>query len=89
MTDRPPPTGRKVRPHPYRGSKILTVRVPQELLDLMDELVRHSETRRVESPHTRSSFILAAIEEKIKKMARSARREHGIPEAYERDQYPS
>ena len=55
-----------------KGSPVVTVRIPDELLELMDEIIARSAATRKESPWSRSSFIIAAIEEKIEKMARSA-----------------
>jgi hypothetical protein len=52
----------------------------------MDEIIADSTHTRRDGPWTRSSFIVAAIEEKIEKMARSAgMSESPLPESYRRD----
>jgi metal-responsive CopG/Arc/MetJ family transcriptional regulator len=69
-----------------RGSPVLSVRIPVELLALVDEVIALSAATRKDGPWTRSSFIVAAIEEKLEKMARSAgKSESPLPEAYGRD----
>jgi hypothetical protein len=59
-----------------RGSPVLTVRIPAELLQLVDEAVARSVYTRKEGPWTRSSFAVAALEEKLQKMARSNGKVH-------------
>lgn len=69
-----------------KGSPVLSVRIPVELLALVDEVIARSAATRKDSPWTRSSFIIAAIEEKLEKMARSAgKSESPLPESYGRD----
>lgn len=69
-----------------RGSPVVTVRIPAELLELVDEIIARSADTRKDGPWTRSSFIVKAIEEKIAKMARSAgKSESPLPESYGRD----
>jgi hypothetical protein len=69
-----------------RGSPILSIRIPTELLELVDQAVARSVDTRKDGPWTRSSFILAAIEEKLKKMARSAgKAQSPVPKRYQRD----
>jgi hypothetical protein len=69
-----------------RGSPRLTVRIPAELLALVDEAVARSVHSRRDGPWTRSSFTIAAIEEKLAKRARSAgRKESPLPPTYRRD----
>ena len=69
-----------------RGSPILSIRIPAELLELVDQAVARSVDTRKDGPWTRSSFIVAAIEEKLKKMARSAgKAESPLPATYRRD----
>jgi hypothetical protein len=68
---------------PGKGSPLLAVCVPAELLALVDEAVARSAGTRTAGPWTRSSFIHAAVEEKLAKMARSAGRERSpLPPAY-------
>jgi hypothetical protein len=67
-----------------RGSPLVSIRIPAELLEQVDQKVTRSATRR-DVPWTRSSFIVAAIEEKLKKMARSAKHQSPIPPTYRRD----
>jgi hypothetical protein len=69
-----------------RGSPLVSVRIPAELLELVDQVVARSVDTRPDGPWTRSSFIVAAIEEKLKKMARSAgKSESPLPPTYRRD----
>jgi hypothetical protein len=69
-----------------RGSPVLTVRIPAELLALVDQAVARSVHSRRYGPWTRSSFIVRAIEEMLKKMARSAgKAESPLPPTYRRD----
>jgi metal-responsive CopG/Arc/MetJ family transcriptional regulator len=69
-----------------RGSPVVAVRIPAELLELVDQIVARSADTRKDGPWTRSSFIIKAIEEKIEKMARSAgKTESPLPESYGRD----
>jgi hypothetical protein len=56
------------------------------LLGLMDQVIARSGRTRFAGPLTRSSFIVKAIEEKLKKMARSAdKKQSPVPKTYRRD----
>ena len=69
-----------------RGSPILTLRIPAELLRLVDQKVARSVGTRRDGPWTRSSFVVRAIEEKLAKMARSnGKRGSPLPPTYRRD----
>ena len=69
-----------------KGSKIVPVRIPAELLGVMDEVIARSLHTRRDGAWTRSSFVISAIEEKLAKMARSAgRKESPVPPTYRRD----
>lgn len=69
-----------------KGSPVVSVRIPAELLVLVDEVIARSAHSRKEGPWTRSSFVVAAIEEKLEKMARSAgKAQSPLPESYGRD----
>jgi hypothetical protein len=69
-----------------KGSPVLSIRIPAELLELVDRAIARSVDTRKDGPWTRSSFIVAAIEEKLKKMARSAGRAASpVPKTYQRD----
>jgi hypothetical protein len=69
-----------------RGSPLVSIRIPAELLELVDQAVARSADTRRDGPWTRSSFILAAIEEKLKKMARSAGKPQSpVPPTYRRN----
>jgi hypothetical protein len=71
---------------PGKGSPLLSLRLPAELLALVDKAVARSAGTRRAGPWTSSSFILAAIEEKLAKMARSAGRARSpLPPTYRRD----
>lgn len=69
-----------------KGSKIVPVRIPAELLGLMDQATARSVHTRKDGPLNRSSFIIKAIEEKLKKMARSnGKKKSPLPKTYRRD----
>jgi hypothetical protein len=71
-----------------KGSQIVPVRIPAELLSLMDQAVARSVDTRHAGPWNRSSFILSAIEEKLKKMARSAGKKNSpVPTTYRRNSF--
>ena len=55
-----------------RGSPVVSVRIPAELLALVNEVIARSADTRKDGPWTLSSFIVAAVEEKLEKQARSA-----------------
>ena len=69
-----------------KGSQVVPVRIPAELLGLVDAAVARSVDTRRDGPWTRSSFILAAISEKLAKMARSSgKAKSPLPKTYRRD----
>jgi hypothetical protein len=69
-----------------KGSQIVPVRIPAELLGLVDDAVARSVHTRKDGPWTRSSFIIAAIEEKLAKKARSnGKKQSPLPKTYRRD----
>lgn len=71
-----------------KGSPVVAVRIPTELLELIDDVIVRSAATRKDGPWTRSSFIIAAIEEKLDKMARSAgKAESPLPESYGRNSF--
>jgi hypothetical protein len=81
-----PEEGKAMLVEMSHGSPLVSVRIPEELLELVDRAVARSVDTRKDGPWTRSSFILAAIEEKLKKMARSAgRAKCPVPPTYKRD----
>lgn len=53
------------------GNPVVQVRVPREVLTAMDETIQRANGHRVVEDWTRSSFVLAAIKEKVAKMKRS------------------
>jgi len=57
-----------------KGTRVVPVRIPPELLNAVDEQIKASNPRRQGEPWTRSQFILDAIAEKLHKMKRSATR---------------
>jgi metal-responsive CopG/Arc/MetJ family transcriptional regulator len=67
------------------GSPILTIRIPAELLGLVDEAVARSVDTRRDGPWTRSSLVQKAIEDFLKKMARSSGKPSPLPANYRRD----
>jgi hypothetical protein len=69
-----------------KGSPLLSLRIPAELLGLVDQAIARSVYTRKDGPWNRSSFILAAIEEKLAKMARSSgKTESPLPPTYKRN----
>jgi hypothetical protein len=69
-----------------KGSQVVPVRFPAELLTLMDQATARSVRTRKDGPLNRSSFIIKAIEEKLKKMARSnGKKKSPLPPTYKRD----
>lgn len=63
-----------------KGSPIVSVRIPTELLALVD-------ARLGDHCASRTEFILAAIEEKLSHMARSRKGPSGIPDTYNREKH--
>jgi hypothetical protein len=69
-----------------RGSPVVSIRIPAELLALVDQAVARSVDTRRDGPWTLSSFIVSAVEEKLKKMARSSgKAQSPLPASYQRD----
>lgn len=69
-----------------RGSPLVSLRIPAELLELVDQTVARSMDTRKDGPWTRSSSILSAVEDKLKKMARSAgKTKSPLPPTYRRN----
>jgi metal-responsive CopG/Arc/MetJ family transcriptional regulator len=72
----------------YKGSHIVPVRVPAELQAALDEVIARSVDSRPEGPWTRSSFIIKAIQDKLRHMARAAGRDtKSVPTVFARDQF--
>jgi hypothetical protein len=61
-----------------KGSRIIGVRVPKELEVQVEESVKNSKTYRFKGPHTLSSWIIAAIEEKLAHQRRSNRKKRTV-----------
>lgn len=57
-------------PRPNRGAKIVPIRIPADLLAKIDQAVADS-LQFAEWPHTRTSFILAAVKEVFKHRERA------------------
>lgn len=55
----------------YRGSKIIPVRMPTELVEALVATITRVNKSRTEEPYSPSTFIRAAIREKIAHYARS------------------
>lgn len=69
-----------------KGSKIVQVRIPDKMLDAMIIALDKANERRREAPYDMSSWVRAAIVEKLAHLARSNRRKDSgqgedIPEA--------
>ena len=56
-----------------KGSPIIPIRFPQELLAQVDKEVARAERTRPGEPWTRSSFVLAAVRAFLAKRERSRR----------------
>jgi hypothetical protein len=54
-----------------KGSPIIPIRINQIDLDRIEAAVRTTNRRRNLAPYTRSSWIMAAIQDKLDHMARS------------------
>lgn len=57
-----------------KGSIIVPVRIPQDLLTLLDGTIKRVNAVRAGIPYERSSFIRQAIADKISHYARSSRK---------------
>ena len=64
----------------YEGSPIVPVRFKPVILAEIDEAIRELNVRRREHPHVRSTFIQAAVREKLDHIKRSRGRvkKHGV-----------
>lgn len=56
-----------------KGSQICPVRIPEDLLRELTTAIRRRNAVSADAPHNRSTFILAAVRDKLKHMARSRR----------------
>ncbi len=54
-----------------RGSPVVTLRIPAELLAVIDDQVVKCNRTRREEPYTRTSFLLAALAERFEKYGRA------------------
>lgn len=54
-----------------KGSPVVTLRVPEEELARLDAAILACNSRRKGTPWSRTDFIMAAVREKLAKMARS------------------
>lgn len=59
---------------PYKGSQIVPVRIEAELLSELDVCIERVNANRHDEPYTRSTFVRAAIREKIDHYRRSGKR---------------
>lgn len=66
MADLPPKPKKK-----HKGSPIITMRLPPEILEAVQEACERSNGTRTEEPYTVSSFIRACIIERFDKYARA------------------
>lgn len=57
-----------------KGSRVVPVRIPQALLEKIDAAVTRSVEGKKGEPWTRSSFIVAAVMDKLAHMERSSGR---------------
>ena len=64
-----------------KGSPIIPVRFPDELLAQMDREIARAERTRLDEPWTRSSFVLAAVRAFLDKRERSRRQGGGRKKA--------
>jgi len=62
-----------------KGSKRVTIRVGEELLELIDEAIeRHNAVPGIAEHWNRSDFIIKAIEDKLNHGHRSAKRDREV-----------
>lgn len=57
-----------------KGSPIVPVRIPIDLLEAIDREIGAVNVRRTKEPYYRSSFILDAVREKLDKYARGRKK---------------
>lgn len=57
-----------------KGSPIIPTRIPTELLGEIDAAIERANRHRKGEALTRSSFLIAAVREKLAKMERSRKR---------------
>jgi hypothetical protein len=64
------------------GTPIVTFRLPSDVAEEVEAIIRRSVTRRKAEPWTRTAFILSAIREKLDKLERSRKssRKRKVPE---------
>lgn len=55
----------------YRGSKIVPVRIPEQLLGEIQAAIARVEFSRDKGPHTMTSWILEACQQKLDHLARA------------------
>jgi hypothetical protein len=73
-----------------RGSPIVPIRIPVDLLAQVDAYVARSAHTRPGEPYTRSSWIIKAIEDRIAHARRSSRRgRKSLPETVQNVQIPA
>lgn len=65
------PTGEKAM---SKGSKVIQLRIPSKMLDVMLLALNQANERRREAPYDMSSWIRACIVEKLAHLARSKKR---------------
>lgn len=70
-----------------KGSKIVPVRVPEELLLLLDSAIVRSQGDPTRTAWTRTSYILQAIIDKLNHSARSRKKTACIPTTFKRDKH--
>lgn len=68
-----------------KGSPIIPIRIPADLLDRVDARVERSKTH-CKIPFNRSTFILTAIAEKLAHYSRASRRGCNTPAVSEQDE---
>lgn len=54
-----------------KGSPIVCVRIPQEILDQVEDFLNRNADRSYDSPPNRSDYILDCIKERLGKSARA------------------
>lgn len=60
-----------------KGSPIVPIRIPADLLIEVEEVIVRSWDTRAAAPWNRTTFILAAIREKLSHLKRSSRKRKG------------
>lgn len=63
---------------PSKGTPRITVRIPDDVRQMIEEVIAHRNLHSREKPWTLSDFAALAMIEKVRKMARSRKRDLNV-----------